>query len=47
MSSFSGFLTVNQDGNDESNASSEDEENCGIMMMGSTPQEEKEAKRIR
>uniref|UniRef100_A0AC34FBB4 Glutaminase n=1 Tax=Panagrolaimus sp. ES5 TaxID=591445 RepID=A0AC34FBB4_9BILA len=42
-----GFLTVNRDENDESNISSEDEENCGIMMMGNNVQEEKkEAKRI-
>jgi len=31
---------------EDANGSSEEEENCGIMMMGSTPQDEREVKKI-
>ena len=39
---FSRLLDVGED----ANGSSEEEENCGIMMMGSTPQDEREVKKI-
>ena len=40
---FSELLDVG----DDTYGSSEEEETCGIMMMGSTPQDEKEAKKMR
>lgn len=43
ISSFSGFLTADSE---ENAGSSEEEENCGIMMMGTTPADEREAQKI-